>query len=129
MRAAPWLTLGFSYAGSLNRLERTGEIVPPLLVRDGASALVRLSPGPLGLEPFVELGAGVSRLTLARGDAGPRYRGDTVLELPVAVGATLHTGVLDLGLKLGHVLLVGNQVYDGGGGHLATGALTLGASF
>ncbi|MGI5861483.1 MAG: hypothetical protein ACOX6T_05430 [Myxococcales bacterium] len=129
VRATPWLSVGFAYSGSLNRLSVPDEDAPPLLVRDGASAIARLSPGRRTFEPFVEVGAGISRLTLARGDAGPRYQGDTTAEIPAAAGVMLHADALDVGLKLGYVALLGNSVYEGGGGHLLTGSLTLGASF
>jgi hypothetical protein len=128
LRAKPWLGVALAYTGSMNRLARSGDDSPPLLVRDGASALARLSARRGQLEPFAEAGIGIGRLSFSRGDAGALYRSDTTPEVPLAAGVLLHAGALDVGLRLGHVFLLDNEAYRGGGGNLWIGALSLGAN-
>lgn len=126
VHALPWLSYGAAYEGSANRIGGGGDQPLQLLTRDGASAFLRLSTGRRLFEPFAEAGLGVARLSAS---AGPRFRGSSAADIPLAAGVLLHAGAVNFGLRLGFHLLPGNDVYAGGGGTLLTSALIVGARF
>ncbi|NVJ08240.1 hypothetical protein HUW63_23735 [Myxococcus sp. AM001] len=131
----PTTFLGFEvgYEGSRNGLTDSRLLEQPSLVRQGGSALVKVSPPFLTtVRPFVGAGLGVSHLNI-RGPVEDLYQSDTVPEVPLAAGVEFNRGVLTAGLRTTYRVLLSEGWADGAvedtNGGLLDASLTLGARF
>ncbi|MCP3098615.1 hypothetical protein LZ198_06965 [Myxococcus sp. K15C18031901] len=130
-----FLGIELGYEGSRNgiaddRLLGDG----PALVRQGGSALVKLSPPLLtAVRPFVGAGLGISYVDV-RGAGEGLWASDTMQELPLAAGLEFNSGALTAGVRATWRLLLNDGFADGAldedtDGGLLDASLTLGARF
>lgn len=132
----PTTFLGFEvgYEGSQNKLSDGRLLNGPSLVRNGGSALVKVSPPFLtAVRPFAGVGLGVSYVDV-RGAGAGLYDSDLMEEVPLAVGLEFNTGGLTAGVRGTYRLLIDQDFAnvtsaDDNGGGLMDASLTLGARF
>ncbi|AGC46431.1 hypothetical protein MYSTI_05144 [Myxococcus stipitatus DSM 14675] len=139
LNVQPTTFLGFEvgYEGSRNGLDDIRLLGDgPAIVRQGGSALVKLSP-PLftGVRPFVGAGFGLTYVDVRGTGIGGLYDSDTQEELPVAAGLEFNSGALTAGLRATWRLLLDDDFARGAmngedvKGGLLDGSVTLGARF
>jgi opacity protein-like surface antigen len=133
----PTTFLGFElgYEGSLNNV---GDSVlgsdSPSLLRNGGTALVKLSPPFLtAVRPFVGAGLGLTYVSV-RGPGSALFDDDLMGEVPLAVGLEFNTGGLTAGVRGTYRVLLDQgfanaTAEDGVGGGYMDASLTLGARF
>ncbi|NPC71444.1 hypothetical protein D7Y27_23280 [Corallococcus sp. AB004] len=132
----PTTFLGFEvgYEGSQNKVSDSRLFDAPSLVRNGGSALVKVSPPFLtAVRPFAGVGLGLSYVDV-RGAGAGLYDSDLMEEVPLAVGLEFNTGGLTAGVRGTYRILIdqdfaGATSTDGVGGGLMDASLTLGARF
>ncbi|NOK36348.1 outer membrane beta-barrel protein [Corallococcus exercitus] len=132
----PTTFLGFEvgYEGSQNKVADTRLFDAPSLVRNGGSALVKVSPPFLtAVRPFAGVGLGLSYVDV-RGAGAGLYDSDLMEEVPLAVGLEFNTGGLTAGVRGTYRLLIDQDFAnvtstDDNGGGLMDASLTLGARF
>ena len=136
LNAQPTTFLGFElgYEGSQNGVEDVRLLEEPSLVRQGGSALLKVSPPFLtSIRPFVGAGLGVSYVDV-RGQAADLYGSDTMQEVPLAAGVEFNSGALTAGFRTTYRVLI-NEGWaeelppDDSEGGLLDASLTLGARF
>ncbi len=132
----PTTFLGFElgYEGSQNGVDDLRLLEDPSLVRQGGSALLKVSPPFLTtIRPFVGAGLGMSYVDV-RGQAADLYESDTMQEVPLAAGVEFNSGALTAGFRTTYRVLLNegwaqeNLDPDAEGG-LLDASLTLGARF
>jgi opacity protein-like surface antigen len=132
----PTTFLGFElgYEGSQNGVDDLRLLENPSLVRQGGSALLKVSPPFLTtIRPFVGAGLGMSYVDV-RGQAADLYESDTMQEVPLAAGVEFNSGALTAGFRTTYRVLLNegwaqeNLDPDTEGG-LLDASLTLGARF
>ncbi|MBN8227419.1 outer membrane beta-barrel protein [Corallococcus macrosporus] len=132
----PTTFLGFEvgYEGSQNKVADTRLFDAPSLVRNGGSALVKVSPPFLtAVRPFAGVGLGLSYVDV-RGAGAGLYDSDLMEEVPLAVGLEFNTGGLTAGVRGTYRVLIDQDFADAtstddAGGGLMDASLTLGARF
>ncbi|RKG80925.1 hypothetical protein D7W79_06775 [Corallococcus exercitus] len=132
----PTTFLGFEvgYEGSQNKVADTRLFDAPSLVRNGGSALVKVSPPFLtAVRPFAGVGLGLSYVDV-RGAGAGLYDSDLMEEVPLAVGLEFNTGGLTAGVRGTYRILIDQDFADAtstddAGGGLMDASLTLGARF
>ncbi|NOK19243.1 outer membrane beta-barrel protein [Corallococcus carmarthensis] len=132
----PTTFLGFEvgYEGSQNKVSDTRLFDAPSLVRNGGSALVKVSPPFLtAVRPFAGVGLGLSYVDV-RGAGAGLYDSDLMEEIPLAVGLEFNTGGLTAGVRGTYRVLIDQDFADAtstddAGGGLMDASLTLGARF
>ncbi|RKG61667.1 hypothetical protein D7V80_33675 [Corallococcus sp. CA054B] len=132
----PTTFLGFEvgYEGSQNKVSDSRLFDAPSLVRNGGSALVKVSPPFLtAVRPFAGVGLGLSYVDV-RGAGEGLYDSDLMEEIPLAVGLEFNTGGLTAGVRGTYRLLIDQDFAnvtstDDNGGGLMDASLTLGARF
>ncbi|MBN8471932.1 outer membrane beta-barrel protein [Corallococcus exiguus] len=132
----PTTFLGFEvgYEGSQNKVSDSRLFDTPSLVRNGGSALVKVSPPFLtAVRPFAGVGLGLSYVDV-RGAGAGLYDSDLMEEVPLAVGLEFNTGGLTAGVRGTYRILIDQDFADatstdGAGGGLMDASLTLGARF
>ncbi|NBC45199.1 outer membrane beta-barrel protein [Corallococcus exiguus] len=132
----PTTFLGFEvgYEGSQNKVSDSRLFDAPSLVRNGGSALVKVSPPFLtAVRPFAGVGLGLSYVDV-RGAGAGLYDSDLMEEVPLAVGLEFNTGGLTAGVRGTYRILIDQDFADatstdGVGGGLMDASLTLGARF
>ena len=132
----PTTFLGFEvgYEGSQNKVSDSRLFDTPSLVRNGGSALVKVSPPFLtAVRPFAGVGLGLSYVDV-RGAGAGLYDSDLMEEVPLAVGLEFNTGGLTAGVRGTYRILIDQDFADatstdGVGGGLMDASLTLGARF
>ncbi|WP_375758111.1 outer membrane beta-barrel protein [Corallococcus exercitus] len=132
----PTTFLGFEvgYEGSQNKVADTRLFDAPSLVRNGGSALVKVSPPFLtAVRPFAGVGLGLSYVDV-RGAGAGLYDSDLMEEVPLAVGLEFNTGGLTAGVRGTYRVLIDQDfaeatATDDAGGGLMDASLTLGARF
>ncbi|MCP3145167.1 hypothetical protein [Pyxidicoccus xibeiensis] len=137
LNVQPTTFLGFElgYEGSQNGLDDVRLLEEPSLVRQGGSALLKLSPPFLtAIRPFVGAGLGISYVDV-RGAAADLYGSDTMQEVPLAAGVEFNSGALTAGFRTTYRVLL-NEGFaevpvdaDDDDGGLLDASLTLGARF
>ena len=136
LNVQPTTFLGFElgYEGSQNGVEDVRLLEEPSLVRQGGSALLKVSPPFLtSIRPFVGAGLGVSYVDV-RGQAADLYGSDTMQEVPLAAGVEFNSGALTAGFRTTYRVLI-NEGWaeelppDDSEGGLLDASLTLGARF
>ena len=136
LNVQPTTFLGFEvgYEGSRNGLTDSRLLENPALVRQGGSALVKVSPPFLtAVRPFVGAGLGVTHFDIRGSVLDNLYQSDTVPEVPLAAGIEFNRGALTAGLRTTYRVLLSEGWADGAvedaGGGLLDASLTLGARF
>ncbi|WP_223645026.1 outer membrane beta-barrel protein [Corallococcus sp. EGB] len=132
----PTTFLGFEvgYEGSRNKVSDGRLFDGPSLVRNGGSALVKVSPPFLtAVRPFAGVGLGLSYVDV-RGASAGLYDSDLMEEVPLAVGLEFNTGGLTAGVRGTYRVLIDQDFAnvtstDDHGGGLMDASLTLGARF
>ncbi|RKG99680.1 hypothetical protein D7V97_31310 [Corallococcus sp. CA053C] len=132
----PTTFLGFEvgYEGSQNQVSDSRLFDGPSLVRNGGSALIKVSPPFLTtVRPFAGVGLGMSYVDV-RGAGAGLYDSDLMEEVPLAVGLEFNTGGLTAGVRGTYRVLIDQDfadltATDNGGGGLMDASLTLGARF
>lgn len=132
----PTTFLGFEvgYEGSQNKVSDSRLFDGPSLVRNGGSALVKVSPPFLtAVRPFAGVGLGLSYVDV-RGAGAGLYGSDLMEEVPLAVGLEFNSGGLTAGVRGTYRLLIDQDFAnvtstDDNGGGLMDASLTLGARF
>jgi opacity protein-like surface antigen len=135
LNVQPTTFLGFElgYEGSQNGVSDIRLLEEPSLVRQGGSALLKVSPPFLtSIRPFVGAGLGMSYVDV-RGAGADLYESDTMQEVPLAAGIEFNSGGLTAGFRTTYRVLLNEDwaadpVDDGEGG-LLDASLTLGARF
>lgn len=136
LNVQPTTFLGFElgYEGSQNGVDDVRLLESPSLVRQGGSALLKVSPPFLTtIRPFVGAGLGVSYVDV-RGQAADLYGSDTMQEVPLAAGVEFNSGALTAGFRTTYRVLL-NEGWaadlppDTSEGGLLDASLTLGARF
>ncbi|NMO15226.1 outer membrane beta-barrel protein [Pyxidicoccus fallax] len=136
LNVQPTTFLGFElgYEGSQNGIEDTRLLEGPSLVRQGGSALLKVSPPFLtAVRPFVGAGLGISYVDV-RGQGADFYGSDTMQEVPLAAGIEFNSGALTAGFRTTYRVLLSEDWaqdtpdVDTDGG-LLDASLTLGARF
>ncbi len=131
-RLSRLFSVGAFYQGSSNQLDAVDAIVdasPPLLSRNAAGALVRVSPEPWALKPYLEVGAGAALTAPSSGAAGPNFKRAISPVAPVALGLSWEPSVLRVGARVGIGLPAEGNAYRQGSGSLVSASLSLGAQF
>lgn len=135
LNVQPTTFLGFElgYEGSQNGLNDVRLLEEPSLVRQGGSALLKVSPPFLtAVRPFVGAGLGLSYVDV-RGPAADLYASDTMQEVPVAAGVEFNSGGLTAGIRATYRFLLNEDwaadALDDNDGGLMDASLTLGARF
>ncbi|MFP2929534.1 hypothetical protein ACLESO_30910 [Pyxidicoccus sp. 3LG] len=137
LNVQPTTFLGFElgYEGSQNGLDDVRLLEDPSIVRQGGSALLKVSPPFLtSIRPFVGAGLGISYVDV-RGAAADLYGSDTMQEVPLAAGVEFNSGSLTAGIRTTYRVLL-NEGFaedallgDDNDGGLLDASLTLGARF
>ncbi|MGI5864331.1 MAG: acyloxyacyl hydrolase [Myxococcales bacterium] len=127
-KTASWAGLELAYEGSQNNLQGRGGA----LVRNGGFLLGRVFCDRGELFPYLAAGVGVTYVDPTQG-AGASAIGDTVIEVPFALGLDWRRGVLSVGVRAAFNLLLGERFLqplspDGEAG-FASGSLLLGLGF
>ncbi|NTX01541.1 MULTISPECIES: outer membrane beta-barrel protein [Myxococcus] len=137
LNVQPTTFIGFElgYEGSQNGIDDIRLLDDgPSIVRQGGSALVKVSPPFLtAVRPFVGAGFGLSYVDV-RGIGGGLYDSDTMEEVPLAAGVEFNSGALTAGVRATWRVLLDNgfandaldEDTDGG---LLDASVTLGARF
>ncbi|CAM3666658.1 outer membrane beta-barrel protein [Corallococcus sp. ZKHCc1 1396] len=128
-----FLGLEVGYEGSQNKVSDTRLFDGPSLVRNGGSALIKVSPPFLtAVRPFAGVGLGLSYVDV-RGAGAGLYDSDLMEEVPLAVGLEFNTGGLTAGVRGTYRVLIDQDFADAAanddGGGLMDASLTLGARF
>ncbi|RKH06125.1 hypothetical protein D7Y13_31280 [Corallococcus praedator] len=128
-----FLGLEVGYEGSQNKVSDTRLFDGPSLVRNGGSALIKVSPPFLtAVRPFAGVGLGLSYVDV-RGAGAGLYDSDMMEEVPLAVGLEFNTGGLTAGVRGTYRVLIDQDFADvaanDNGGGLMDASLTLGARF
>ncbi|GHG85668.1 hypothetical protein [Comamonas sp. JC664] len=136
LNVQPTTFLGFEvgYEGSRNGLTDSRLLENPALVRQGGSALLKVSPPFLtAVRPFVGAGLGVTYFDIRGSVLDGLYQSDTVPEVPLAAGIEFNRGALTAGLRTTYRVLLSEGWADGAvedaGGGLLDASFTLGARF
>ncbi|WP_426753105.1 hypothetical protein [Myxococcus sp. Y35] len=136
LNVQPTTFLGFElgYEGSRNGITDSRLLDTPSLVRQGGSALVKVSPPFLtAIRPFVGAGLGVTYVDVRGGVLDDLYQSDTVPEVPLAAGVEFNRGALTAGIRTTYRVLLSEGWADGAvndaDGGLLDASLTLGARF
>ncbi|GEN09342.1 Outer membrane protein beta-barrel domain-containing protein [Myxococcus fulvus] len=137
LNVQPTTFLGFElgYEGSQNGINDVRILDDgPSIVRQGGSALVKLSPPMLtSVRPFVGAGFGLTYVDV-RGTGGGFYDSDTMEEVPLAAGLEFNSGALTAGLRATYRVLIDDAGFANGAvedtdGGLFDASVTLGARF
>ncbi|MBZ4417677.1 outer membrane beta-barrel protein [Myxococcus sp. RHSTA-1-4] len=136
LNVQPTTFIGFElgYEGSQNGVEDFRLLEEPSLVRQGGSALLKLSPPFLtAVRPFVGAGLGLSYVDV-QGQAADLYDSDTMQEVPLAAGVEFNSGALTAGFRTTYRVLLSedwaqNVPDDDANAGLLDATLTLGARF
>jgi len=135
LNVQPTTFIGFElgYEGSQNGVDDVRLLEEPSLVRQGGSALLKLSPPFLtAVRPFVGAGLGMSYVDV-RGQAADLYESDTMQEVPLAAGVEFNSGALTAGFRTTYRVLINEGFAEQAGvddeGGLLDASLTLGARF
>ncbi|AEI68159.1 hypothetical protein [Corallococcus macrosporus] len=135
LNVQPTTFLGFElgYEGSRNGITDGRLLEQPALIRQGGSALLKVSPPFLtAIRPFVGAGLGVSFMDVS-GPAESLYASDTMPEVPLAAGVEFNRGALTAGIRTTYRVLLSEGWADGAvedtNGGLLDASLTLGARF
>jgi hypothetical protein len=136
LNVQPTTFLGFElgYEGSQNGVDDIRLLEEPSLVRQGGSALLKVSPPFLtAVRPFVGAGLGLSYVDV-RGQAADLYDSDTMQEVPLAAGIEFNSGALTAGFRTTYRVLLSEDWAedarpDADAGGLLDASLTLGARF
>lgn len=129
-----FLGLELGYEGSQNGVEDVRLLEEPSLVRQGGSALLKVSPPFLtAVRPFVGAGLGLSYVDV-RGQAADLYDSDTMQEVPLAAGIEFNSGAITAGFRTTYRVLLSEDWAedarpDTDAGGLLDASLTLGARF
>ncbi|MFP2907847.1 hypothetical protein ACLESD_22925 [Pyxidicoccus sp. 3LFB2] len=137
LNVQPTTFLGFElgYEGSQNGVEDVRLLEGPSLVRQGGSALLKVSPPFLtAIRPFVGAGLGMSYVDVRGGAGAGLYDSDTMQEVPLAAGIEFNSGGLTAGFRTTYRVLlnegwVEDPIADEDEGGLLDASLTLGARF
>ncbi|MCY1021909.1 outer membrane beta-barrel protein [Pyxidicoccus sp. MSG2] len=135
LNVQPTTFLGFElgYEGSQNNVSDLRLLDEPSLVRQGGSALLKVSPPFLtSIRPFVGAGIGMSYVDV-RGTGADLYESDTMQEVPLAAGVEFNSGGLTAGVRATYRVLLSEDfaaqpLADDDGG-LLDASFTLGARF
>jgi opacity protein-like surface antigen len=135
LNVQPTTFLGFElgYEGSQNGVSDIRLLDEPSLVRQGGSALLKVSPPFLtSIRPFVGAGVGMSYVDV-RGAGADLYESDTMQEVPLAAGVEFNSGGLTAGLRATYRVLLNEdfaaQPLEDSDGGLLDASFTLGARF
>jgi opacity protein-like surface antigen len=129
-----YLGLEVGYEGSQNKVDDNRLLEEPSLVRNGGSALVKVSPPLLtAVRPFVGAGLGISYVDV-RGRGAGLYDSDLMEEVPLVAGVEFNSGALTAGVRGTYRILVDegfaeNATVENPSGGLLDASLTLGARF
>lgn len=128
------LGLEIGYDGSRNALTDQRLVDDANVLRNGASAMIKLAPPFIErFKPFVGAGLGATFVTV-QGETGDLYRNDLMEEVPLTAGLEFNSGALHAGVRGTYRLLVDEGFVDQAGpgdqqGGMVEGSLTLGARF
>ncbi|HZI12722.1 MAG TPA: outer membrane beta-barrel protein [Myxococcus sp.] len=135
LNVQPTTFIGFElgYEGSQNGVDDVRLLEEPSVVRQGGSALLKLSPPFMTkVRPFVGAGVGMSYVDV-RGQGADLYDSDTMQEVPLAAGVEFNSGGLTAGFRTTYRVLFNEGFAEQAGvedeGGLLDASLTLGARF
>lgn len=135
LNVQPTTFLGFElgYEGSQNGINDIRLLEEPSIVRQGGTALLKVSPPFLtAIRPFVGAGLGMSYVDV-RGAGADLYESDTMQEVPLAAGIEFNSGGLTAGFRTTYRVLLNEDwatdPVDEDEGGLLDASLTLGARF
>lgn len=136
LNVQPTTFIGFElgYEGSQNGVDDVRLLDEPSVVRQGGSALLKLSPPFMtAVRPFVGAGLGMSYVDV-RGQGADLYESDTMQEVPLAAGVEFNSGAITAGFRTTYRVLVNEDfaqqaATDENEGGLLDASLTLGARF
>lgn len=132
----PYRVLGFelAYEGSSNRIEDARLFGSPALMRNGASAIVRVAPPFMDrIRPYAGVGLGASYVSV-QGETQGAYRSDFMEEVPLTVGVEFNRGALGAGIHATYRWLLdagfaAQALPQSSGGGLFDAGFSLGARF
>jgi opacity protein-like surface antigen len=137
LNVQPTTFLGFElgYEGSQNGVEDIRLLEEPSLVRQGGSALLKVSPPFLtAIRPFVGAGLGISYVDVRGNGGAGLLDSDTMQEVPLAAGVEFNSGGLTAGFRATYRVLLNEgfaeeALVDDNDNGLLDASLTLGARF
>ena len=137
LNVQPTTFLGFElgYEGSQNGVDDVRLLEEPSLVRQGGSALLKVSPPFLtAIRPFVGAGLGLSYVDVRGNTGAGLYGSDTMQEVPLAAGIEFNSGGLTAGFRTTYRVLLNEgwaeeALVEEDEGGLLDASLTLGARF
>jgi len=137
LNVQPTTFIGFElgYEGSQNGVDDVRLLEEPSLVRQGGSALLKVSPPFLtAIRPFVGAGLGLSYVDVRGNTGAGLYGSDTMQEVPLAAGIEFNSGGLTAGFRTTYRVLLNEgwaeeALVEEDEGGLLDASLTLGARF
>jgi len=132
----PYRVIGFEFAyeGSSNRVDDSRLSTSPALMRNGASAIVRVAPPLMDrIRPYAGVGLGASYVSV-QGNAQGLYRSDFMEEIPLTFGVEFNRGSLGAGIRATYRWLVdagfaAQALPRASGGGLFDAGFSVGARF